>query len=112
MAASPLILAIDQGTTSTRALLFDGAGGVQATAQVALPQIFPRDGWVEHDPEIIWRDTVQVCRDVLAAAGDRAVAAAGITNQRETGRSTTPLSGRTGAAPHCASAWWRMAMRR
>ncbi|MEQ8639818.1 MAG: glycerol kinase GlpK [Alphaproteobacteria bacterium] len=94
MAALPLILAIDQGTTSTRALLFDGAGGVQATAQVALPQIFPRDGWVEHDPEIIWRDTVQVCRDALATASDRAVAAVGITNQRETAIVWDRASGR------------------
>jgi glycerol kinase len=79
------ILAIDQGTTSTRAVMFDAGLTPLATAQVPLPQIYPRDGWVEHDPEEIWRATLQVCREVIAATGGAAgVAAIGITNQRET----------------------------
>ena len=76
------ILAIDQGTTSTRAIVFDGEGHIRAMAQRELPQIFPADGWVEHDPEEIWQATLAVCREVLAAAPD--VAAIGIANQRET----------------------------
>jgi glycerol kinase len=76
------ILAIDQGTTSTRAIVFDGEGRIRAIAQRELPQIFPADGWVEHDPEEIWQATLAVCREVLAAAPD--VAAIGIANQRET----------------------------
>ncbi len=54
------ILAIDQGTTSTRAMLFDRDGRVQAVAQQEFPQIFPQGGWVEHDPEEIWRTTIEV----------------------------------------------------
>jgi glycerol kinase len=82
--ASPLILAIDQGTTSTRALVFDTKGRPQALAQQPLKQIYPRDGWVEHDPEEIWSATVAVCRAALAQIDVAAVAAVGITNQRET----------------------------
>ena len=79
------ILAIDQGTTSTRAVMFDDKAHVLATAQVPLKQIYPRDGWVEHDPEEIWQATLKVCRDVIAATGGIAgVVAIGITNQRET----------------------------
>ncbi len=81
-----LILAIDQGTTSTRALLFDAGGAVRGVAQEELRQSFPAPGWVEHDPEEIWRATVEVCRGAAAAAGvgADAVAGVGITNQRET----------------------------
>jgi glycerol kinase len=80
------LLAIDQGTTSTRALLFGRDGNVVALAQRALIQHFPADGWVEHDPEEIWQATLAVCRQVLQSAGIAAtqVAAIGITNQRET----------------------------
>jgi glycerol kinase len=78
------ILAIDQGTTSTRAILFDAAGRPGATAQLPLTQIYPAPGQVEHDPEEIWRSVLQVCRDVLAKAGAASIAAIGITNQRET----------------------------
>ncbi|MBX6321521.1 MAG: glycerol kinase GlpK [Rhodospirillaceae bacterium] len=86
MARPPMILAIDQGTTSTRAILFDETGTPQGRAQRELPQIFPADGWVEHDPEEIWRATVAVARGALDKAGvaAREVAALGITNQRET----------------------------
>jgi len=78
------ILAIDQGTSSTRAIVFDRAGNVAATAQRELAQHYPRDGWVEHDPEDIWQATVAVCRDVLAGPAGSRVGALGITNQRET----------------------------
>jgi glycerol kinase len=79
------ILAIDQGTTSTRAVVFDAAMGMLGSAQVPLRQIYPRDGWVEHDADEIWNATLSVCREALARSGgaDR-VAAIGITNQRET----------------------------
>lgn len=79
------ILAIDQGTTSTRAVMFDARGKALATSQKPLPQIYPADGWVEHDPEEIWQAVVEVCRAVIAQTGGiEGVAAIGITNQRET----------------------------
>jgi len=80
------ILAIDQGTTSTRAIVFDDQARPLATALRELPQIFPKPGWVEHDPEEIWRATVAVCREALAQAQltARDLAGIGITNQRET----------------------------
>ncbi len=80
------ILAIDQGTTSSRAIVFDEAGRPLGRAQRELPQIFPRSGWVEHDPERIWQDTLTVCREALSASATEPthVAAIGITNQRET----------------------------
>ena len=83
MADAPLILAIDQGTTSSRAIVFDGEGKRLATAQREFTQIFPDRGWVEHDPEEIWSTTLAVCREVMAGHGER-VAVIGITNQRET----------------------------
>lgn len=81
-----LVLAIDQGTTSTRALIFDGGRQVVASAQREFAQHYPADGWVEHDPEEIWRDTLQTSREALAKAGvgPEGIAAIGITNQRET----------------------------
>jgi len=100
----PYLLAIDQGTTSTRAILFDSECSPQATAQVELPQIFPCAGWVEHDPEAIWSATTEVCRKVVAdgraAAAD--VAAIGITNQRET---TVLWDRATGRPIHNAIVW-------
>ena len=80
------VLAIDQGTTSTRAIVFDATGRPVATAQKELPQIFPQPGWVEHDPEEIWSATVEVCRGALAKAKLKPadLAGIGITNQRET----------------------------
>ena len=80
------ILALDQGTTSSRAMLFDRAGRSLATAQQEFPQIFPAPGQVEHDPEDIWSSQVTVAQQVLAKAGVSAsdVAAVGIANQRET----------------------------
>ena len=80
------VLALDQGTTSSRALLFDRNGAVVAQAQQEFRQIFPQPGWVEHDAMDIWRSQLAVARQALQAAGARAgdVAAIGITNQRET----------------------------
>jgi glycerol kinase len=80
------ILALDQGTTSSRALVFDEAGAQLAMAQRELRQIFPRPGWVEHDPIEIWESQRDVAVQALAAAGLAAadVTALGITNQRET----------------------------
>lgn len=83
---SDLLLAIDQGTTSSRAILFTAQGQVRASAQREFKQYFPADGWVEHDAEEIWDTTLWACQQVLSDAGVKAcdVAAAGITNQRET----------------------------
>jgi glycerol kinase len=80
------LIAIDQGTTSTRAMVFDGDLQPLATAQRELRQIFPAPGWVEHDPEEIWTATVATVRAAMAQAGiaPKDVAALGITNQRET----------------------------
>ncbi|HVT58263.1 MAG TPA: glycerol kinase GlpK [Thermoanaerobaculia bacterium] len=84
--ARSFILALDQGTTSSRALVFDREGRRRATAQRELRQIYPRPGWVEHDPLEIWESQLAVARQALAEAGIGAgeVAALGITNQRET----------------------------
>src|SRR3954447_3377201 len=102
--AAKHILAIDQGTTSTRAIVFDSTGQPVASAQKELPQIFPRPGWVEHDPEEIWRATVEVCRGALAKAGLAAtdLAGIGITNQRET---TVVWDRATGTPVHNAIVW-------
>jgi glycerol kinase len=80
------ILSIDQGTTSSRALLFDQQGRVAFTAQEEFTQHFPNDGWVEHDPEEIWDTTVRVVKDVLSKIDNDSdeVLGIGITNQRET----------------------------
>jgi len=80
------ILAIDQGTTSSRAVLFDSELTIHATAQQEFPQHFPRSGWVEHDPEDIWNSTVATCREAVERAriDPNRIASAGIANQRET----------------------------
>ncbi len=104
MATGHHILAIDQGTTSSRAIVFDKAGDMIASAQQEFPQIYPASGWVEHDPEAIWETTLKVCREALAKAEARGaqVSAIGITNQRE----TTLLWDRdTGKAVHNAIVW-------
>jgi glycerol kinase len=79
-----VLLALDQGTTSTRAIAFDAALQPIATAQRELEQHFPAPGWVEHDAERIWTDALAVLRQAHAAAGGGPVAGIGITNQRET----------------------------
>lgn len=82
----PAILAIDQGTTSSRAIVFDKDGTIVCSAQEEFAQIFPADGWVEHDPEVLWSGTVSVCRAAIRAALKKGYMpqCIGITNQRET----------------------------
>jgi len=82
----PYILALDQGTTSSRAILFDGSGAIVGIAQQEFEQIYPQPGWVEHDPESIWGSQLTTARRVLNETGVRPieVAVVGITNQRET----------------------------
>jgi glycerol kinase len=75
-----MILAIDQGTTSSRAIAFDTDGRPVRVSQQEFPQIYPQNGWVEHDPEAIWRTTLDVAREAM----DDRISAIGITNQRET----------------------------
>jgi glycerol kinase len=84
--AEPLVLSIDQGTTSSRVFLVDAAGEVAGRGQREITQHYPRPGWVEHDPEQIWRSVVESAADALRDAGaePRDVRAIGITNQRET----------------------------
>lgn len=98
------VLAIDQGTTSTRAIVFDASGEPVTSAQREFTQYYPRDGWVEHDPEEIWATTVDVCRAALQESerlGAR-VAAIGITNQRET---TVVWDRETGKPVYNAIVW-------
>ncbi|MEP6479648.1 MAG: FGGY family carbohydrate kinase, partial [Rhodoglobus sp.] len=84
--AQKYVLSIDQGTTSTRAMIFDHAGGVVSTGQLEHEQIFPRAGWVEHDPKEIWDNTREVIGRALSKASltRHDIVAVGITNQRET----------------------------
>src|SRR3954451_25078405 len=98
------LLAIDQGTTSTRAFLFDAALAPVGFAQLEFPQIFPQPGWVEHDPQGIWTTSVATARAAMASAGVSAedVAAIGITNQRET---TILWDRATGKPIHNAIVW-------
>ena len=98
------LIAIDQGTTSTRAIVFDGGLTPIATAQRELTQIYPAPGWVEHDPEDIWTGTVATVREAMAQADvtARDVAAIGITNQRET---TIVWDRATGQPIHNAIVW-------
>ena len=101
MPDKPQLLAIDQGTTSSRAIVFDDRGAVRAASQRELTQHYPAGGWVEHDPEEIWSATLAVTREALARAGG-VVAAIGITNQRET---TVVWDRATGAPVHRAIVW-------
>ncbi|KZZ29590.1 glycerol kinase, partial [Sulfitobacter sp. HI0082] len=98
------ILAIDQGTTSSRAIIFDGNMSVTATAQEEFPQHFPRSGWVEHDPGDLWSTTAGTCRAVIEKAGLRPddITAIGITNQRET---TLVWDAKSGKPVHNAIVW-------
>jgi glycerol kinase len=102
MSGIDYLLAIDQGTTSTRAILFDAAGRIHHTARVALRQIYPLPGCVEHDPEEIWQAVVATCHEAIAAAQGRPIAAIGITNQRET---TVFWERSTGRPVHNAIVW-------
>jgi glycerol kinase len=98
------ILAIDQGTTSSRAIVFDASGLPVATAQKELTQHYPADGWVEHDAEEIWRDVQSLMREAVAKAGLRGsdIAGIGITNQRET---TVVWERESGRPIHRAIVW-------
>jgi len=98
------VLAIDQGTTSTRAFFFDAGLAPVAIDQQELPQAFPRPGWVEHAPEDLWATTIATCRRAMARAGLRAgdIAAIGLTNQRET---TLVWERATGHPIHPAIVW-------
>jgi glycerol kinase len=98
------ILAIDQGTTSSRAIVFRSDISIAAQAQQEFPQHFPASGWVEHEPEDIWSSTVATCREAMSKAGVNAsgIAAIGITNQRET---TVVWDRATGQAVHRAIVW-------
>jgi glycerol kinase len=98
------ILAIDQGTTSSRAIVFRADISIASVAQQEFPQHFPASGWVEHEPEDIWTSTIAVCRDALKKANLSAkdIAAIGITNQRET---TVVWDRATGKAVHRAIVW-------
>jgi len=98
------LLALDQGTSSSRSIVFDEHGHIVALAQQELPQIYPQPGWVEHDPMEIWRTQLATAREALAKAGiaASAVRAVGITNQRET---TVLWNRKTGQPVHHAIVW-------
>ncbi len=99
------ILALDQGTTSSRAIVFDAAGAIQAVAQKEFTQIFPRPGWVEHDAGEIWATQIAVAGEAIARAGLQAkdISAIGITNQRE----TTIVWDRATGQPVCNAIVWQ-----
>src|SRR3977135_2387530 len=99
------ILALDQGTTSSRAIVFDHAGSIVSVAQKEFQQIFPKPGWVEHDPRDIWSTQAGVAAEVLTKAGVSAadIAAIGITNQRE----TTVVWDRATGQPVCNAIVWQ-----
>jgi glycerol kinase len=102
--ATSHVLAIDQGTTSSRAIVFRSDISIAATAQQEFPQHFPASGWVEHEPDDIWNSTLLTCREALKKANLTAkdIAAIGITNQRET---TIVWDRATGKAVHRAIVW-------
>lgn len=101
---SDYLLAIDQGTSSSRSVVFDQNAQVVASAQQEFPQIYPQPGWVEHDPEAIWKSVRTVTREALTASGvaQKQVAGLGITNQRET---TLVWDRQTGACIYNAIVW-------
>ncbi len=98
------VLALDQGTTSSRAILFDRQGAVAGVAQKEFPQIYPKPGWVEHDPDAIWSSQFEVLKEVLERVGASPtdLAGIGITNQRET---TLVWDRKTGRPIHPAIVW-------
>ena len=101
---SDFLLALDQGTSSSRSIVFDRAGRVVAMAQTEFPQIYPQPGWVEHDPRALWDTQLATARQALKQAGISAsqVRAIGITNQRET---TLVWNRKTGEPVHNAIVW-------
>ena len=103
-AAMKYVLAFDQGTTSSRAILFDRTGSIVGLSQQELTQHYPRSGWVEHDAKEIWQTQLDVAQRVLAEAqvSAKEIAAIGITNQRET---TVLWERKTGEPIHPAIVW-------
>src|SRR4051812_48097926 len=103
-AMATYLLALDQGTSSSRSIVFDAEGRIVAMAQEELPQIYPQPGWVEHDPRDIWRTQLATARNALAQAKleAKSIRAIGITNQRET---TMLWNRKTGAPVHHAIVW-------
>jgi glycerol kinase len=104
MADRKYILALDQGTTSSRTIVFDDQGSIVAVAQKEFSQIFPKPGWVEHDPDEIWNSQLYTVREALRKANiePQQIAGIGITNQRET---TVVWDKRTGVPIHNAIVW-------
>src|SRR5579871_5790257 len=101
-AEAPYILALDQGTTSTRAILFDSDAKPVASHAIELRQIYPANGWVEHDASEIWQASLACCRSALKGVPANEVVAIGITNQRET---TVIWDRKTGTPLHNAIVW-------
>lgn len=103
---TPLLLAIDQGTTSSRAIIYDASGNTISTAQIEFAQHYPNDGWVEHEPDDIWSTVASVTKAAISDANekmpDATIIAAGITNQRET---TLVWNKKTGAPIYRAIVW-------
>jgi glycerol kinase len=99
---APFLLAVDQGTTSTRAILFDAGGKPLASHSIGLRQIYPANGWVEHDGEEIWQSALACCRIVSRGIAAKDIAGIGIANQRET---TLIWDRKTGRAVHNAIVW-------
>src|ERR1700742_1114147 len=99
------VLAIDQGTTSSRAIIFDHSGGIKAVAQREFKQYYPKPGWVEHDANEIWSSQAGVVAEAAASAGisGKDIAAIGITNQRE----TTVVWDRETSEPICPAIVWQ-----
>src|SRR6478609_4520784 len=98
------LLALDQGTSSSRSIVFDAGGRIAAMAQREFRQIYPQPGWVEHDPREIWQTQLATAREALAGAGLKAadIASVGITNQRET---TVVWNRKTGEPVYNAIVW-------
>ena len=96
------ILALDQGTTSSRAIVFDRAGGIAGQAQHPFEQIYPQAGWVEHDPMEIWDSERRAAAEAIAAIPAGEIAGIGVTNQRET---TILWDRRTGEPVYNAIVW-------
>ncbi len=96
------LMAIDQGTSSSRAIVFAKDAGVVASAQQEFPQEYPRPGWVEHDPEAIWKSVLEVSKQTLSGCDAGEIAGLGITNQRET---TLVWDRKTGECVHRAIVW-------
>lgn len=110
---SRYVLALDQGTTSSRAILFDNEQNIIAVRQREFEQLYPQQGWVEHDPMEIWSSQYGVMNEVVAQSGVDAhdIAAIGITNQRETTILWEKATGRPIITPLCGNAaalhrWW------